>query len=148
MKTKNKIYIVENSIAPKKAHSDDAAIDLFIQNDTTIPPHSTAYLRAGAKLDLMPGFAGVVFSRSSTPMKGLGLFTTMIDPGYKGEFSSVITNYTDDPITVYKGERFGQLMLIPYFQFENEEEQDILENNKGERSSDAKFGSSGTSVIL
>lgn len=147
MQTNNKIYAIEGKIKPNKAHSDDAAIDLYIQEDTIIEPNSTAYLKAGAKLDLQPGYAGLVFSRSSTPKKGLGLFITMIDPGFKDEFSSIVTNYTNEPIEVKKGDRLGQLMLIPYFQFENEAEEGILENVKGNRLSSAKFGSSGQNEI-
>lgn len=147
MITDNKIYAVDGSITPKKAHADDAAIDLFIQEDTVIKAHSTEYLKAGAKLDLIPGYAGIVFSRSSTPKKGLGLYVTMIDPGFKGEFSSIVTNYTDKDIEVKKGDRLGQLMLIPYFQFKNEEESGILLDNKGNRNPEAKFGSSGNNNI-
>lgn len=143
----NKIYPIEGKISPQKAHTDDAAIDLFVQETTIIPPFSTGYLPAGARLDLAPGYAGLVFSRSSTPKKGLGLFTTMIDPGFKGEFSSIITNYTDKPYTIEKGERLGQLMLVPYLKFDNEEEAGILKTNKGLRNSNAKFGSSGSSTI-
>ena len=143
----NKIYPIEGKISPQKAHTDDAAIDLFVQETTIIPPFSTDYLPAGARLDLAPGYAGLVFSRSSTPKKGLGLFTTMIDPGFKGEFSSIITNYTNKPYTIEKGERLGQLMLVPYLKFDNEEEVGILKSNKGLRDSNAKFGSSGSSTI-
>lgn len=147
MITENKIYSIDGAISPKKAHVDDAAIDLFIQEDTIIKAHSTEYLKAGAKLDLIPGYAGLVFSRSSTPKKGLGLFVTMIDPGFKGEFSSIVTNYTDKDIEVHKGDRLGQLMLVPYFQFKNEAESGILSNNKGNRNPEDKFGSSGNSEI-
>ena len=143
----NHIYPIDGRIIPQKAHADDAAIDLFVQETTTIPPFSTAYLPAGAQLDLDAGYAGIVFSRSSTPKKGVGLFVTMIDPGYKGEFSSIVTNYTDQPFTVEKGERLGQLMLIPYFSFDNEAETGILQSNKGLRNANAKFGSSGNKEV-
>lgn len=147
MRTQNKIYPLKDRIAPSKAHADDAAIDLFIQNDTVIPPHTSAYLAAGATLDLKPGYAGLVFSRSSAPKNGAIVPLTMIDPGYKGEFSTIAVNYTSEPLELKKGDRLGQLMLVPYFQFENEEEEGILKNNKGNRDPNAKFGSSGKNII-
>lgn len=147
MKTENKIYPIEGRIPPAKAHLDDAAIDLFIQEDYTIAPFSSAYLPAGAKVDLKPGYAVLVFSRSSTPKRGAIVPVTMVDPGFKAEFSTIAVNYTDQPLELKKGDRLGQAMLVPYFQFENEEETGILKDNKGGREASAKFGSSGSAEI-
>lgn len=144
MITDNKLEIVENSIAPVRAHSDDAAIDLFIQETTVIQPNETLYLRAGVKLDLQPGYAGLVISRSSVFKRGLAVIDTLVDCGYKGEISTIVSNIIDEPVRIEKGDRLGQLILVPYYQFANE---GVLQNSKGNREPEAKFGSSGSNKL-
>lgn len=140
MKTNNKLEVVPGSIPPVRAHSDDAAIDLFIQDTVVIQPNETLYLRAGVKLDLQPGYAGHVISRSSVFKKGLAVIPTLVDCGYKGEISTIVSNIIDEPVKILKGDRLGQLILMPYYQFENEH---VLQDSKGNREPEAKFGSSG-----
>lgn len=139
MITDNKLTLVSNSIPPKRTHSDDAGMDLFIQEDIIINPNETLYLRAGVMLDLKPGYAGLVISRSSTFKRGLAVIDSLVDAGYKGEISTIVSNIIDEPVAIKKGERLGQLILVPIFHFENEH---ILESPI-ERNPEAKFGSSG-----
>lgn len=145
MKTDNVINLIPGRIPPVKAHSDDAAIDLVIQEDFIIAPGETIYAKAGVALDLVSGFAGHVISRSSVFKRGLAVVPTLVDPGYKGEISTIVTNVSQEPVKVLKGDRLGQLILMPYFQFKNEDV--ILPDSKGERDPNAKFGSSGTAVL-
>lgn len=138
----NKINATEGAIKPYRAHQFDAGRDIFIQEDKTIQPGETAYLSAGVSLQLKPGWAGFVMTRSSTFKKGLSVIPTIVDSGYTNEISTIVTNHQSYPISVEKGDRLAQLLLIPVFDFENEENNVSI--GKEYRKANDKFGSSGS----
>lgn len=137
----NKIYNIEGSIKPYRAHPFDAGRDLFIQEDATIKPGETAYLRAGVRLELKPGWEGHVMTRSSTFKTGLVVIPTVVDCGYTKEISTIVSNYSNQPVQVKKGDRLAQLLLLPVFDFENEDES--IDVGQTLRKEGDRFGSSG-----
>lgn len=138
----NKIHSIEDSIKPYRAHKFDAGRDLFIQENKTIQPGETAYLRAGVRLELKPGWAGFVMTRSSSFKTGLTIIPTIVDCGYTNEISTIVTNHQSYPICVDKGDRLAQLLLMPVYDFENENES--ISTGQQHRKSDDRFGSSGS----
>lgn len=58
----------------------------------------------------------LIIHRSSTPRKfGIGIVPAIIDSGYTGPIFIYMYNMTDTPITVAKGTRLAQCVLIPKF---------------------------------
>lgn len=137
----NKLNILENSIKPRRAYVGDAGLDLAVQEDVTIQPYSTAFLKSGVSLELDPNFMVFVMSRSSTANKtGLTVMPTLVDYSFNGnEFSTIVSNLTPEPIFVEKGTFLGQAVLMEYQTFINEK--DLLDEQR-ERLNGAKFGSS------
>lgn len=140
----NKIQLVEGAIAPLKAHPYDAGRDLFIQEDRVIQPGTSEYMPAGVKLFLKPGWAAYVMTRSSTFRKGLSVIPSVIDSGYNGEISTIVSNYGSEPIELKRGERISQLLLSPVYDFDNENDTTLI--GQDERQADARFGSSGSGL--
>lgn len=134
------IYVVENSINPRRAHLNDAGLDIAIQEDCIIQPYSSTYIRAGVKLDLPHGLAAQVMTRSGTPRKQLTVVPTLIDSNYKEEISTVLSNFTDKPIEVKKGSYLAQVVLTSVYKFDNEADQ--FEQTSNKRLSHDRFGSS------
>lgn len=134
-----KIHVVEGSIEPRRAHMDDAGLDIALQHDFTLPPYSSTYIPAGVELDLPRGISAQVMTRSGTPRKHLTVVPTLIDSNYKDEISTVLSNFTSEPVKVSKGDYLAQVILMPAFKFDNEHEQ--FKQTNAQRGRWKRFGS-------
>ena len=86
---------------------------------------------------LPEGLSVEIQTRSSTFKKRVIVINTLIDRGYTGEVSTVVTNNQSYPVTLRRGERLAQAVVRPYFLFDNEVGIEGLPE-RGER----RFGSS------
>lgn len=99
---------------PSRSHPDDAGWDLYVSETVTIPAHSFADVPSGVHVQLPNGYWGFLTGRSSTIRKrGLLVVTGIIDTGYTGELFSAVQNLKPEPVTLEKGERIAQLILLP-----------------------------------
>ena len=75
-------------------------------------------------LDLTPGIAGFVYSRSGLgAMQGLTVAqgVGVIDPDYRGEITVVLLNTSGEERRLRRGDRIAQLVFQPALQVELEE---------------------------
>lgn len=98
---------------PTRAHPDDAGLDLYSLEDTLIAPQKGVTTRTGIALALPQGFVGLVADRSSMAKRGLKTAGGIIDAGYRGEIHIVLWNISSEAVTIKKGERIAQLLIIP-----------------------------------
>jgi dUTP pyrophosphatase len=99
---------------------DDGAVcfDLVCRETVTIPPHEIKSIRQNVALKVPHGYALLLFSRSSTPLrKGLMLANGVgvVDPFYCGdedENLAFFLNVTNKPVTVEAGDRVVQGMIV------------------------------------
>lgn len=95
-----------------------ACFDLICRETVTIPPHEIKAVPQNVALQVPDGYALLLFSRSSTPMrKGLMLANGVgvIDPFYCGDKDEILAfflNVTDKPVTVEAGDKVIQGMII------------------------------------
>lgn len=122
--------------APKRGHYNDAGADVFAVQDTWIGPGETVSLGLGFGVEIPDGFMGLLFSRSSLAAKGVACEMPPIDGGYRGEIHAVLTNHRNLEYCVRKGDRIGQLVVLPviYADFVDE---------LGEERKAGAFGSTG-----
>lgn len=119
-----------------------AAFDFFARQEVTVPPHALAYIPANAIIRVPEGYVLVVALRSSTPGKkgllsphGVGI----IDRDYCGpedEIKIEVYNFTEQPSTVYRGERIAQGLLVPVASCEWEEQEPAASSRGGFGSTD------------
>lgn len=100
-------------VAPHRAHENDAGADIFATEDEVLWPHTTTKLPAGFGLELPDGYAAYVFPRSGMASKGIVCELPPIDSGYRGEIHMIVSNLGDEPYQVKKGDRIGQLVVMP-----------------------------------
>lgn len=139
MKVKIK-KLVENAIVPRYAKSDDAGLDLTA---TSVEQKGEKVIyHCGLAFEIPQGYFGLVVPRSSNVKKDLLLTNScgIIDSGYRGEVTAVFHKtrllYTD----LYNiGERFAQMLILPYPQIEFEEVDELSETERGT----GGYGSSG-----
>ena len=127
----------ENAKEPTKAHESDAGFDLYCtrygyDGDCWVCHSDVAF-------EIPEGYMGLVFPRSSiadTAMilsNGVGV----IDSGYRNEITAKFRVLNNN--RVYReGERFAQLVIVPYPKIELKESAELSDTDRG-------FGGYGSS---
>lgn len=129
-----------DAVIPKYAKEGDAGMDLVavsIKNESGILVYDT-----GLSFEIPYGYVGLLFPRSSISKTSLNLTNSVgvIDSGYRG---SVMFKFNQDyqfPEPIYqRGDRIGQLIIMPYPQIEFEEVEELSETERGS----GGYGSTG-----
>jgi dUTP pyrophosphatase len=128
---------------PQYATDGAVAFDLCARTAVTIAPHGVDRVPCNVVIEVPPGYALILASRSSTPVRkgllkanGVGI----IDQDYCGdtdEIQALFYNTTDSPVTVERGERIAQALLVPTPRVSWEEVEQFGGNDRG------GFGSTG-----
>lgn len=98
---------------PRRAHENDAGADVFAPDDYKIPAHETVKIPLGFGLRLPDGLTGFIFPRSGLSSQGIVCELPPIDSGYRGQVHAIVSNLTDSPYLILKGDRVGQLVILP-----------------------------------
>ena len=103
-------YISDNDTRLERG---DSGYDLYVCEDQTIEPWTTAKIQLG--IAAQPATTNVsgyyLYPRSSISKTPLGLANSIgiIDYGYRGEICAVVRNFSNEPFTIKQGERYFQL---------------------------------------
>ncbi len=128
--------------APQYMTKGAAGADLAAKEETIIPPYEERLVGTNTKVKTPEGYFGMLVPRSSTCRK-LGLELTnsvgIIDEDYVGEIMFSYRNITDEYVMLKKGERIGQLVILPYVKAQFYEVEDLEMTERGEKG----FGSTG-----
>ncbi|MFW5996828.1 MAG: dUTP diphosphatase [Lentisphaeria bacterium] len=144
MLQKIKFRMEENcqDLQPRKAHSDDAAYDLFSNISTDIPPWTRTLLPTGLYLELPDGFEAQVRPRSGLALKkGITILNSpgTIDAGYRGEVGVIAFNSSEETVYIKRGDRIAQMVIQKLSDIELVEADTLADSHRGE----GGFGSSG-----
>ena len=101
------------SVLPKRAHPEDAGMDLHLLESVEIPAGSGVRVRTGIAMEIAVGVVGMVADRSSLAARGLKTAGGIIDAGYRGEVHIVLRNLTHEAVRLEAGDRVAQLLVIP-----------------------------------
>ena len=106
----------ERARAPRRAHEQDAGLDLHAAEEAVLGPGERASVGTGIAIALPPGTAGLVLPRSGLAARhGITLANApgLIDAGYRGELRVLLLN-TDraQPFAVAIGDRIAQLVVV------------------------------------
>lgn len=109
----------EDAILPEYKTAGACAFDLHTIEEKTIEPGKIARLRTGIIIKVPEGYTLYLTSRSSLPVK-FGLTVPhsvgIIDQDYCGpedELLIQVHNFTQEPVTVHKGDRLVQGTILP-----------------------------------
>ena len=148
----------ETATIPTKAHPTDACFDLYadigytttryvdglreVPDSIIIRPHETVKVHTGIATNIPHGYWGAVFARSGLATKqGLrpAQGVPVIDEPYTGEWLIPVHNDTDEDKIVHHGDRIAQFMLLPWYETEITEVDELEATDRGS----GGFGSSG-----
>ena len=104
----------ENATTPTRANEFDSGLDLYVSETITIPAHTTTIVKTDIAINLPYGYEGQVRPRSGKSLKTkLRVALGTIDKTYHKEIGIITDNIGDEDITVEKGERLAQLVVVP-----------------------------------
>ena len=138
----------EKAVLPSRSHATDAGLDLTTYGFTQEVDASGKLVlvyHTGLAVEIPEGHMGLIFMRSSVASKSLTLTNAVgiIDRFFSGEITLKFKVTTDSIPTVYQeGERIGQLVVVPYPQFDPVFVDEIAEGDRGEKG----YGSSNEST--
>ena len=113
------IKLIDTTLPMPEYHTEGAvAFDLYARIETVIEPFKLTIVPTNLIIKSPHGYFILLASRSSTPIKkglmlanGIGI----VDEDYCGEKDEIglqLLNFTQEPVTVSRGERIGQAMLV------------------------------------
>jgi dUTP pyrophosphatase len=104
-----------------------AGFDLASSADLVVPPGAVALVPTGLVIEVPAGCFLGIFARSSTPLKR-GLMVAngvgVIDSDYcgpKDEIKLQVVNFTQAPVSIARGDRLAQGVLLTYARAEWQE---------------------------
>ena len=150
-----------DAVIPTYSKVGDAGMDFVAIDEGTGKDMYTEY-RTGLSIEIPEGYVGLIFPRSSISKKAQRLTNSVgvIDSGYRGEIKfrfsldrelqeaylkqeigkAMLGKDYDETFAMYsKGERIGQLIILPYPNIEFEEVEELSLSSRGE----GGFGSTG-----
>ena len=105
-----------------------AGFDLASSVDMTVDPGRVVLVPTGLIIEVPAGHLLGVFARSSTPLKR-GLMVAngvgVVDADYCGpadEIKIEVLNFTANPVTIRRGDRLAQGVILPFVRAEWREE--------------------------
>jgi dUTP pyrophosphatase len=128
-----------DSTIPLPAYGTDeaAGFDLASAHDLTIRPREIVLVRTGLVIEVPSGHCLAIFARSSTPLKrglvvanGVGI----LDPDYNGPADEVmvqVLNITDGEVTIRRGDRLAQGIILPAPRVRWQEVTELAEVTRG-----------------
>ena len=103
---------------PQYETGGSVGFDLLCRESVTVAPQTVTLIPANVIVETPPGYMLMVTLRSSTPRKrglliphGVGV----IDPDYCGEGDEIqiqVYNFTDQPVTVERGDKIAQGIFV------------------------------------
>lgn len=103
---------------PEYKSKGAAGIDLYIRTDLVIKAGEITYAPLNIAVEIPNGYAGLVLARSSLHKSGLMLANNVgvIDSDYSGdndEWLAALYNFTKEDVSIEKGMRIAQVVIIP-----------------------------------
>lgn len=111
-----------DAVIPEYKTSGAAGFDFYLVEDVTIPAHGIQLVPTGLAMAIPAGHTLLVVSRSSGPLKmgtTMGNGVGVVDSDYSGpddEIFILVENLRGEEITLEKGQRVAQGLIVPVVQ--------------------------------
>lgn len=128
---------------PRRAHPDDAGLDLSAATDIEIAPGCTRAVDTGIRMAIPKGYVGLLCLRSGFAVDNPDLRLVnnvgIIDSGYTGNIRAGFENVGSGDCKIRRGTRFAQLIVVPCLLGSPQ----FVENLEDTERGDGGFGSTG-----
>ena len=108
-----RIKLDDGAFAPLRAHKEDAGLDIRAKCDALVRAGQSLTFYTGVHIELPPGTAGLLVSKSGLNVRHDITSTGLIDPGYTGEIVIKLFNHGFEDYQVHAGDKISQLVVFP-----------------------------------
>lgn len=115
-----KIKLFDESLPiPEYKSKGAVAFDVCLRKSVTIKSKETVLAAVNIALEIPKGYFAMIAARSSLHKQGVMLANGVgiVDEDYHGdsdEYHMALLNFTNRSVFIKKGERIGQVLIIPY----------------------------------
>lgn len=134
-----KIMLDTGAYMPTRAHSTDAGLDLYAKEGQIVSAKESAEFDTGVHIQLPPGTAGLLVSKSGLNVKHNITSTGLIDEGYTGSIRVKLYNHGGYDYRVKAGDKISQLVILPVVLPDLERVESLEDTERGV----GGFGSTG-----
>lgn len=127
-------FIVNNQkLKPKRKTKGSAGYDFVAPETVEIPAHGMLRFDSGVKVLMRDGYVFQLYIRSSLGKKGISLINAVgiIDSDFHDSMQALLINYSDEPYTIYKGDRYMQGIFTRYFTTDDDNVEEIRKGGIG-----------------
>ena len=127
------LAVIPRYSKPGDAGMDLTAVEVKKNFDSLRDEYTKVIVDSGIAVEIPDGYVGLVFPRSSIQSTGLRLTNSVgvIDSQYRGSIKAYF-DILDSTLKYYEvGERFAQLIIMPYPQIEFEEVEELSQTERG-----------------
>lgn len=136
-----KVQLEQNAICPRKAHPDDAGFDIFTPRDFRIYGGETLSINTGVHVQIPEGHYGQLCNKSGLAFKSsIRSETGIIDSGYTGSISVLLTNFGHKDRSFARGDKISQLVIVP---IHKDNKMEIVKELPNTERGEKGFGSTG-----
>lgn len=111
-----KCKVTDPKYTPTRAHHGDAGLDLMAAENALLYPGDRQAVDTGVSVEIPDGYVGLVCARSgNAARRGIGIVNGVgvIDSGYRGTINAILINHGRDNVTISRGDRIAQLLIVP-----------------------------------
>lgn len=144
--TRIKVKLDPGAIMPTRAHGTDAGLDLYSPVAVVVPARRESWHKVGSvcidtgvHVEIPAGYVGMIKSKSGLNVKHNITSEGVIDSGYTGSMVVKLYNHGIADITIQKGQKISQLVIMPIITPDLELVDDLEETERG----NGGFGSTG-----
>ena len=127
---------------PTRSHAGDAGVDLHARGPAKLAPGERETVPTGIAVAIPDGYAGLVVPRSGlASLFGVGVVNSpgLVDSGYRGEIAVILINLGSETVTIERGDRIAQLVIVPVHEADFIEQEQLPGSDRGA----GGFGSTG-----
>lgn len=137
---KYKVY--DGGYPLKRAHFDDAGIDIRTPEKFTLEPGKSIVVDTKVAVQIPIGYFGKLESKSGLNVNHCIIATGgVVDSGFRGTIKVRLYNFGDEAYTFQKGDKITQLVLIPVLLADLEQADELDPSESGRNASG--WGSTG-----
>lgn len=97
---------------PTKAYEGDAGFDIYAPESGVLTAKTSTQVKLGFAIEIEPDEVCIMSERSGMAIKhNITSIGNIVDSGYRGEVSIILSNLTNADFTYVKGEKIGQMII-------------------------------------
>lgn len=136
---KMKVKLDPGAYTPTRAYPKDGGLDLRSPESAIVFAGGSVCIDTGVHVQLPPGTAGLLVSKSGLNVKNNITNTGLIDEDYTGSIKVKLYNHGNQIVRIEPGQKISQLLILPILRPDVEVVDELDETERG----DGGFGSTG-----